>query len=229
MNLVEWGNDFISLLYPNLCTCCNSPLFKGEKEICIKCKSSLPYTKFHLDEENAVSQLFWGRVEISYATAYFVFRKGSRFQKILHKIKYQNGQSLGLELGKSFGFELLNTPFAEADLICPVPLHPKKLSQRGYNQSEILARGISESLKIPLELHVLKRVVQNPTQTKKSRFERWNNVDGIFETFNNHQIENKHVLLIDDVVTTGSTLEACATSILKIKNTKVSVAVLAMA
>jgi ComF family protein len=229
VKLVEWCSDFISLLYPQICACCNTPLVKGEIEICIKCRSLLPYTKFHGDKENAVAQLFWGRIQIEYATAYFVFRKGSKYQKILHKIKYQNGQNLGIELGRWFGAELLNSPFQDVDIICPVPLHPKKFHERGYNQSELLAKGISESLKKPLILNVLKRVVLNPTQTKKTRYERWDNVIGIFETMNDYLIQNKHVLIIDDVVTTGSTLEACATAILKIQNVKVSIAVLAMA
>jgi ComF family protein len=176
-----------------------------------------------------VAQLFWGRVQVENATAYFVFHKGSRFQKILHKIKYRNQQSLGVELGRWFGQELLQTDFATVDMVVPVPLHPKKLEKRGYNQSELIARGISETLSKPLKSNLLKRVIANPTQTRKGRYERWTNVEGIFELNDMAYAENKHILIVDDVVTTGSTLEACVSAALKAPGAKVSIAVLAMA
>lgn len=225
-NLTE---DLISLLYPNLCASCNAALFKGEREVCTRCRSYLPYTRFHNDKENPVAQLFWGRVLVENATAYFVFHKGSRFQKILHKIKYHNHQSLGVEIGRWFGQELLQTDFATVDMVIPVPLHPKKLEKRGYNQSELIALGISEALVKPLQSKVLKRVIANPTQTRKGRYERWTNVEGIFELTDIRAAENKHILIVDDVVTTGSTLEACASAVLKAPGAKVSIAVLAMA
>ncbi len=229
MNLIEWGKDCYYLLYPNICAACNATLFRGEREICTRCRSLLPYTRFHSDKDNPVSQLFWGRVTVEYATAYFVFHKGSRFQKILHKIKYRSHQNLGIEIGRWFGSELINSPFNLVDCIATVPLHPKKFQKRGYNQSDLIAKGISETLNKPLENNLIKRVVENPTQTKKGRYERWSNVDGIFELIDASKAENKHILLIDDVVTTGSTLEACTSAILKAPNTKVSIAVLAMA
>lgn len=221
--------DFLSLLYPNLCASCNASLYKGEREVCTRCRSYLPYTRFHNDKENPVAQLFWGRVVVENATAYFVFHKGSRFQKILHKIKYRNHQSLGVEVGRWFGQELLQTSFSDVDLIAPVPLHPKKYEQRGYNQSELIAKGISEIITRPLVADLLKRVIENPTQTRKGRYERWTNVDGIFELKEPDKVKKKHILLVDDVVTTGSTLEACIAATLKAEGAKVSVAVLAMA
>jgi len=228
-NIFNSFRDFISLLYPNLCASCNSSLFKGEREVCTRCRSYLPYTRFHNEKDNPVAQLFWGRVNVENATAYFVFRKGSRFQKLLHKIKYQNQQNLGVELGRWLGHELKQTDFNSIDFIIPVPLHPKKLQKRGYNQSELLARGISETMNKPMDNNILKRVIENPTQTRKGRYERWTNVEGIFQLSNVESASDKHYLVIDDVVTTGSTLEACISAILKAPGTKVSVAVLAMA
>lgn len=223
------AGDFLSLLYPKLCAACNASLYKGEREVCIRCRSNLPYTRFQNSKENPVAQLFWGRVLVENATAYFIFRKGSRFQKILHKIKYQNKQSLGIEIGRWFGHELLNTGFDNVDCVIPVPLHEKKLQTRGYNQSELIARGIAEILVKPLDTKILRRVIANPTQTRKGRYERWTNVDNIFELSNTSLAMNKHILLVDDVVTTGSTLEACISAIQKASGAKVSVAVLAMA
>jgi ComF family protein len=225
----NWTGDFVSLLYPNLCASCNTTLYKGEREVCNRCRSYLPYTRFHKDKHNPVAQLFWGRIQVENATAYFVFRKGSRFQKILHKIKYQNQQSLGVELGRWFGQELIKTEFSTADVIVPVPLHPGKLHKRGYNQSELIARGMAEILCKKMDDTLLKRKIENPTQTRKSRYERWMNVEGIFELTDLTKAADKHILIVDDVVTTGSTLEACATAILKAPGAKVSIAVLAMA
>lgn len=226
---VDLAKDFLSLLYPEICVSCNASLYKGEREVCTRCRSYLPYTRFHNEKDNPVAQLFWGRVQVENATAYFVFRKGSRFQKILHKIKYQNRQNLGIELGKWFGNELLKTEFERVDLIAPVPLHPKKLNTRGYNQSELIAKGIADTLQKPMLPKLVKRIVENPTQTRKGRYERWTNVDGIFELSDHGLAKDKHILLVDDVVTTGSTLEACVSSILKAPGAKVSIAVLAMA
>jgi ComF family protein len=189
----------------------------------------LPYTRFHNQRDNAVAQLFWGRTQVENATAYFVFRKGSRFQKILHKVKYRNHQNLGIELGRWFGQELSSTSFNEIDCVVPVPLHWKKMKKRGYNQSDLIAQGIAETLNKPLATNIIKRIVENPTQTRKGRYERWTNVEGIFELCDSAATQNKHILLVDDVVTTGSTLEACASTILKAPGAKVSVAVLAMA
>lgn len=224
-----WLTSLVELVYPNLCVSCNQPLYKGEVAVCTKCRTQLPYTRFHDDKENIVAKLFWGRTRIENATSYFYFRKGSRFQKILHAIKYQNGEQVGMEVGKWFGGELKMSVFNQVDCIIPVPLHPKKFKKRGYNQSERIARGISETLGKPLITDALQRVVENPTQTRKSRYARWANVEGIFEVSKPQLLTNKHILIVDDVVTTGSTLEACAQALLKIENVKVSIATLAVA
>ncbi|SHF10103.1 comF family protein [Mariniphaga anaerophila] len=223
-------NDLSDLFYPQLCITCNERLISQEKYICMKCWFDLPVSNFHTDEENKVAQLFWGRVHVEQATSFFHYRKGSRYQKLIHFIKYKGMKELGQETGKKFGDILAEDGnFNRVNVIVPVPLHPKKQKKRGFNQSEWIARGIAEVMHKPISADNLFRKVFTATQTRKNRFERWQNVDGIFGVKKTELFENQHILLIDDVVTTGSTLEACAFELLKIKATKVSIATLAFA
>ena len=221
--------DFLDLIYPKLCITCDRKLVTQEKYICLHCLSDLPRTKFHPDMENKVAQLFWGRVKVAYATSWLFFRKGSRYQKLVHYLKYKGLKELGEEMGLLFGNELKESPFQQIDVVVPVPLHPKKLKQRGYNQSEWIARGIAASLSKPLSADNLVREIFTPTQTRKTRFERWQNVEGIFSVKQPARFFRKHVLVIDDVVTTGSTLEAAVVAILQAGAEKVSIATLACA
>jgi len=194
------------------------------------CWLDLPVTNFHNEDENKVAQLFWGRINITHATAYFSYKKGSRYRQLIYAIKYRGLKELGFEIGKKFGTELKETSnFGAVDLLVPVPLHPKKQKIRGYNQSEWIARGIANAMDLPVITNNLIRKVHTPTQTNKSRFERWQNVEEIFDVEKPEIFTGKHVLLIDDVVTTGSTLEACALHLLKINGIKVSIATLAFA
>lgn len=179
--------------------------------------------------DNPVSQLFWGRTKIEYATGYFHFNKGSQYQHMMHKFKYHGNKEIGYVLGKTFGNQLRKSAFNQVDVIIPVPLHKSKLKKRGYNQSEWLGMGLSEALQVPIDTKSFIRSVATETQTKKSRFERWKNVENIFKITDRKVLENKHILVVDDVVTTGSTLEACANVLLELKNTKVSIATLAVA
>jgi ComF family protein len=223
-------NDLLELFYPQLCITCGERLISQEQYLCMKCWFDLPVSRFENDEKNKVAQLFWGRVQIEHATSWFNYRKGSRYQKLIHFIKYKGLNELGLEAGIKFGNVLVESEkFKQIDLIVPVPLHPKKHKKRGFNQSEWIARGISEVLKKPMLEKNLYRKIFTSTQTRKNRFERWQNVEGIFGVNNLEEFENRHVLLVDDVVTTGSTLEACACELLKIPQTKVSIATLAFA
>lgn len=176
-----------------------------------------------------VAELFWGRVPVMYSTSYFYYMKDSRYQNIIHHLKYDGRQHIGLEFGKMFGAELMKTPLSSTDVIVPVPLHPKKLRKRGFNQSEIIARGMAESMGKKIISGALKRKRYTESQTSRSRYERWENVEGIFRTRKPQLLTGKHILLVDDVVTTGSTLEACASEILKLQGTTVSVATLAVA
>lgn len=196
----------------------------------MKCLHDIPRTRFHLSSENKVEQLFWGRVNIEKATSYFFFRKGSRYQKLIHFLKYKGLKEIGFEIGKHFGFEMAESGyFSDVDMIIPVPLHPKKLKKRGYNQSEWIAKGFAFGLNRPVNTDILHRIVFTSTQTRKTRFERWKNVEGIFEVTEPDKFYNKHILLVDDVITTGSTLEACAFSMQKIPGIKISVASLGYA
>ncbi|HKJ78047.1 MAG TPA: ComF family protein [Prolixibacteraceae bacterium] len=229
-NLEHTFNDLLELFFPSLCIACGNRLVSQEKYLCLSCWADLPVTNFHLEAENKVAQIFWGRVQIENATAWFHFRKGSNYQQIIHFIKYKGIKELGLECGKRLGSCLaVSEGFKNIDAIVPVPLHPKKHKKRGFNQSEWIAKGISEMLEKPLITGNLHRKIHTSTQTKKNRLERWQNVEGIFAVKNPEEFSGKHLLLIDDVATTGATLEACAEPLLNSENTKVSIATLAYA
>jgi ComF family protein len=222
--------NLLELLFPTLCITCGNRLVTQEKFLCIDCWHDLPVTNFHFDTENKVARLFWGRVKVENATAFFAYNKGSNYQHLIHFIKYKGLKELGFETGRRFGIALSASPeFNSIDFVVPVPLHPKKQKLRGYNQSEWISKGISESLKKPVSTDNLKRNLHTSTQTRKNRYERWENVENIFEVTRPEEFAGKHILLIDDVVTTGSTLESCAFQLLHIENVKVSIATLAFA
>lgn len=222
--------DVMELIFPSLCLTCGERLISQEKYLCNHCWFDLPVTNFHKNTDNKVAQLFWGRVKIKHATSFFSYKKGSNYQQLIHFTKYKGLKDLGFETGKKFGFALAESEsYSSIDLVVPVPLHPKKQKQRGYNQSEYIAQGIAHTLNKPVLSDNLFRQTYTSTQTRKNRFERWQNVDGIFGIKTPDEFLGKHILLIDDVVTTGSTLEACAYEILKIPQTNVSIATLAFA
>ena len=223
-------DDFINLLFPDLCVLCDRALQKNEHQLCLSCLHDIPKTNYHLIADNPVEKRFWGKVPIFRATSYFFFQKGSSFQKLLHILKYKGNKEIGEILGKYAAIDLLDSPdFTSIDFIIPVPLHPKKYKLRGYNQSEWISKGISEILNKPLDTTTLLRVRENPTQTKKTVFERFENTEGIFELSNTTLLAGKHVLLVDDVLTTGSTLEACARALLETQGIKISIFTLAVA
>ncbi len=228
--LIRGLKDLAELFFPTLCIACGDRLIAQEKFLCINCWHDLPVTNFHKKSENKVAQLFWGRVEIENATSFFSYKKGSKYMQLIHFIKYKGLKELGYETGRKFGFILAETEiFNTVDVIVPVPLHPRKQKKRGFNQSEWIAKGIAESLQKPVSTENLFRQIHTSTQTQKNRFERWQNVEGIFGINESEEFFGKHILLIDDVITTGSTLEACAYQLLKSENTKVSIATLAFA
>lgn len=222
--------DVVELFFPTLCITCGERLITQEKYLCFYCWSDLPRTHFHLEPENKVAQLFWGRVQIENATSFFAYRKGSHYQQLIHYTKYRGMKDLGYESGKKFGYELRESEhFSSVDLVVPVPLHPRKERKRGYNQCSFIARGVAEVLGKPVSEGNLHRKVFTATQTRKNRYERWQNVEGIFGLNDPEEFKGRHALLIDDVVTTGSTLEACAWQLLQLPETKVSIATLAFA
>lgn len=223
-------NDLLGLFYPELCITCGDRLVSQEKYICLKCWADLPENNFHRDLNNKVAQLFWGKTEIVAAASFFLFRKGSNYQKLIHFIKYEGLKELGHEVGLRYGYKLSeSSEFQSVDVVVPVPLHKKKLRKRGYNQSEWIARGLSESMDKPVSSDNLFRKTHTSTQTQKNRIERWENVKDVFGVRQPGEFSGKHILLIDDVVTTGATLEACAAQLLTIENVKVSIATLAYA
>jgi ComF family protein len=228
--LARGYSNFLELFFPILCVTCGNRLVTQEKFVCIDCWHDLPVTNFHFHNENKVAQLFWGRVKIENATAYFAYNKGSKYQHLIHFIKYKGLKELGFITGQRFGSALnKSVEFNSVDVVVPVPLHPKKQKIRGYNQSEWIAKGISETMNKPVSVGNLQRNLHTSTQTRKNRYERWENVENIFEVIQPDEFAGKHILLIDDVVTTGSTLESCALQLLLIENVKVSIATLAFA
>lgn len=223
-------NDFISLIYPKNCASCGNSLFKHEECLCTFCRYHLPKTNFHLQNGNPVEKLFWGRADIVSAAAYYAFGKGGKVQHLIHQLKYNGKKEIGLTVGKLYGLELKQSgKYESIDMIIPVPLHEKKKKKRGYNQSEYFAEGLSKSLHVSTDTSTLIRANESETQTKKSRFSRWQNVESIFHVAEPEKLTKKHILLVDDVVTTGSTLEACALTLLKIPDVKVSIATIAFA
>lgn len=221
-------NDFLNLIFPKLCCACNQALLKNEKIICTSCVVSLPKTNFHKDLENPVNKIFWGRVPIEMATSFYLFSKEGKVQHLLHQLKYKGIKEVGSVIGKLFGQDLKQSNyFKDLHYIIPVPLHKKKLKKRGYNQSEWIAKGLSEAMEIPINLDTLYRKVDSKTQTKKSRYKRWENVGEIFDVADG-KLDNKSVLLVDDVLTTGATIEACAQVLIQ-HGCKVYVATIAYA
>ncbi|HEX2935521.1 MAG TPA: ComF family protein [Bacteroidales bacterium] len=229
MKFSDLAYDLWSLFYPRICPACDNPLVRNEEFLCTTCLMDLPRTHFHKDPENEVAQMFWGRIKVENASAYLYFQKKSKVQHLLHKLKYKGDKEIGRFLGRMAGNELKETPFGQIDMIISLPLHPKKQKIRGYNQSEMIALGLGEAMGKKIETNVLIRKFANTTQTRKHRYERWLNVEEVFEVVNYDKIANKHVLLVDDVVTTGATLEASAGELLKAGNTKVSIVTLAKA
>lgn len=216
------------MIFPKVCYACGKSLFKKEDCICTHCLYHLPKTNFHLYGDNPVVKLFWGRTSVFSAASLFSFSKGGKVQHLIHQLKYRGKKEIGNSLGKYYGNELKQTPlFSPAETVVPVPLHIKKFKSRGYNQSEMFAQGIAESMKLQLPPRALIRTTASETQTKKSRFARWKNVEEIFKVTSPEILKGKHVLLVDDVVTTGATLEACANKILEVPGTKVSIATIA--
>ena len=216
--------DFIQLVFPKICPACGSPLVKNERIICTGCLNVLPRTNFHLEQDNPVAKAFWGRVMLENATSYYSYQGGGLLRKLIHELKYRGCQAIGEELGRQFGNELKNTSFIKSDLIIPVPLSKRKEKKRGYNQSECIARGLSWSMEKAINTTAVIKSRSTNTQTKKSRYDRWLNVEDSFRVADSGAIRQKHILLVDDVLTTGATIEACASEILKVPETKVSVA-----
>ncbi len=222
--------DFFDLIFPDCCISCNNALLKGEKSICVVCMAALPRTHFHSHEDNFLVQKFWGRVPLKYGLAYLHFSKGGKVQNIIHHIKYKGANKAATILGNWYGHDLYKANYGDKfDLIVPVPLHKSKLIKRGYNQSACFAQGLSEGLSIDYSEGVLARIKEQDSQTKKGKHDRWSNVKEIYQLKETADIQNKRILLADDVATTGATIEVCAQLLLNAGAKEISVAVLALA
>ncbi|MGZ5286027.1 MAG: ComF family protein [Flavisolibacter sp.] len=203
-------NSLLHLAFPHICEGCGSDNLDKEHLLCLACIASLPETNFHLHPNNPVEKIFWGRLPVTYATALFYFTSESMIQRLMHGFKYRQMKELGFYLGQYMGHRLAaSNRFLQVDALVPLPLHAAKERKRGYNQAAVLCEGIASILQKPILSEVVKRRTETESQTKKGRVDRWNNMEGKFELLQPSLIEGKHLLLVDDVITTGATLEAC--------------------
>ena len=226
----DWLGSFLSLFFPRYCIVCGRTLAKGEECLCTMCNINLPRTDYHLRKDNPVEKMFWGKIPLERATSFFFYRKGSDFLQILHQLKYGGQKGIGAIMGRYMAAELLESGFFEGvDVILPVPLHKKKQQIRGYNQSEWIARGIAAVTGISIDTESVVRRKNTETQTRKSFLERWENVEGIFELNHAESLIGKHILIVDDVLTTGATTVECASCLTDIEGIRISILTLAMA
>ena len=229
MRIRDVLHAFFTLVYPRTCCSCGSVLVTGELHVCGFCRAAMPRTDFFSQVENPLKQRFWGRVPVETGTSLFYFQKGGRVQRVIHQFKYRGNLKLGFFLGRLLGLTIRDSPhYNGLDLIIPVPLHPDKERTRGFNQSEVICRGVSDVLNIPCRANLLIKVDETATQTKKDRFCRWENVSEVFKVTDEAALLSKNILLVDDVITTGATLEACALKLLHVPGVKVWVATLAI-
>jgi ComF family protein len=206
-------NLFVSLLhlfYPHVCNTCGRGLTPSETILCLRCQHRLPLTGFHLYPDNTLEKVFWGRVNIRHAMAAYYYNEGAIVRRLVHQFKYHRRQDIALQLGRQIGYMLQQTAWLnEIDCIVPVPLHKAKARRRGYNQSAVLAAGLAMIISRPVMPHALQRVSYTDSQTRKNRTSRWENVAGVFTAKEPGALRGRHVLLVDDVITTGATTEAC--------------------
>jgi ComF family protein len=229
IRLKEIIDSFLHLLFPHVCTGCGNDILNEETVLCMRCIDAMPETNFEMYPNNPVEKTFWGRLPIVGATAQFYFTKESLMQHLMHQFKYKANRELGLQLGKIMGEQIKKSGRFAVDALIPLPLFPVKEKRRGYNQATVLCEGMAESMGIPVLDKVIIRPQHTETQTKKGRIERWKNMEGKFILSNPDAIRNKHLLLVDDVVTTGATFEACGNELLKAENVKLSLASLCVA
>lgn len=226
--LNSYFKSLSQLFFPKICVACAENLIQQEETLCLVCEHKLPFTNFSAIENNPLQKKFWGRIELQRADSLLFFEKDSTTQHLLHQLKYQNRQDVGTKLAniltEKYKTNNINIPF---DGVVSVPLHKKKLKRRGYNQCDTFAQKIAEKWHIPYFKNALKRNIDTKSQTGKNRADRWENVAEIFEVAEPDIIKNKHLLLIDDVLTTGATLEACGMKILELPNTQLSVLTMA--
>ncbi|HMR17650.1 MAG TPA: phosphoribosyltransferase family protein [Mariniflexile sp.] len=220
----------VNLFFPKVCFACLNLLHDNEDTICVNCRHDLPVTNFHFDNDDTVAKVLYGRAKIEQGTALFRFEKKGLVQQLIHGLKYRGYENIGALLGNWLGSELKTLEhYQNIDVVIPVPLHKKKLRKRGYNQVAKFGQQLAKALDAEYNDKVLVKVTNTASQTTKQRFTRWINNDELFAIVNMGAIENKHLLLVDDLITTGATLEACITVLNKAKNIKISIATMAIA
>ncbi len=224
MNILH---EFSHLFFPNVCVVCGEELLHSEVTVCLRCLYKLPRTYNFREKDNKAEQLMAGRIPFERIASFCVYANGGILPPLIHQLKYYQKKEIGTLLGRLFGEDLTGSDFLNpVDMIVPVPLHPKKERSRGYNQAELIARGLSEATSLPVSVGNLIRVIYNPTQTKRTKTQRWENVRNIFAVKQPQEYKDKHLLLVDDVMTTGSTLEACGLALQKCNGLKISIATL---
>lgn len=222
--------SLLHLIFPMLCPGCRKELLEGEEVLCTQCKFRLPRTHYHLNPENRTAKLFWGRLELTHASSFLYFRKGALVQNCMFLLKYKNRPDIGKALGMWYGYDLMEAGFfPNPGLVIPVPLHPTRLAERGYNQAEEIAEGLAEAMDWECCSDILYRRRATASQTGKNRFERWKNVGTAFDLDQAARLKGRHVILVDDVVTTGATLEACARTLKDSEIESLSVLTIAIA
>lgn len=225
-----WIYSLFRLFVPRRCAVCDSCLDDGEEAWCLRCDIDLPRTGYHLREDNPMERALWGKMPLGRASAYFYYRRKGDYARLLHLLKYHGRKDLGETIGRKMAAELaLSGFFRGIDLLLPVPLHPNKQRRRGYNQSEYIARGISQVTGLPIDISSLVRNKDTESQTRKTAAQRQDNVAGIFSLRSSASLAGKHILLIDDVFTTGATVTACADALQAVEGLTVSVLTLACA
>lgn len=227
---MKWINDLKELLFPRYCKVCGRRLMQSELHLCLGCLIELPRTHYERTSDNLLMQHFMEWPEVIRATAFFHYHKDSKYSSLIHHLKYYDHPETGTFLGRLAAKELKPSGFFEGiDLIVPVPLSKKKERERGYNQCDYIARGINEATGIAINRKGIERIVNTDTQTRKGRSERWTNTTGIFHITDDAEFKGKHILLVDDVATTGATLHACISTLLTISDVRVSIFTLAKA
>ncbi|MBQ4801670.1 ComF family protein [Aquimarina sp. MMG015] len=222
-------SDLAYLFYPIYCAACDNPLYKNERILCTSCRHKLPLGNFHKVNAKKIEKVFYGRAKIENATSLLVFEKDSLVQNLIHNLKYRGREEIGKELGVWLGQELSQSSvYQNIDTVIPVPLHPKRLRERGFNQVEKFGQEIAEKLNAEYVDFVLKKNSYNKKQSKNSRNTRWINTSETFGIQNESLLANKHILIVDDIVTTGATLEACIQVLKSIPGIKISIATMAI-
>ena len=222
--------NLLNLFFPKVCYACNNLLLDNEKQICTICRHDLPVTNYHFDDDETIKKVLYGRVNLELATALLKFEKKGIVQQLIHNLKYRGHENIGKVLGEWLGNELKSLEvYNSIEMVVPVPLHKRKLRKRGYNQVETFGRELAKALEVEYIDNVLIKTSRTKTQVFKKRMARWNDTNEVFSIHNESLIKGKHILLVDDIITTGATIEACSNILKKVINVKISLATMAIA